>query len=93
MPFEENYPTFFEIEEFGSPAFLEDKRIIGLFERVTLPNPDIHTQKTTFTCASEAVHKLTPGARITVDDQAYTVVELQSDGTGLTRLILERLCN
>lgn len=91
MPLEEDLDLFFEVQEFGSPAFLESKRVIGLLETVPLLSQDVRTQKTTFTCASEAVCKLTPGACITVDGQFYSIVELQTDGSGLTRLILEKL--
>ena len=89
MPLEEDQNLFFE--DFGRPAFIEGKPLIGLRETLSLLQQNVRSQKTTFTCPSRAVCKLAPGAQITVDGQAYTIVELQPDGTGMTHLLLEKL--
>ena len=89
MPFEEDQNLFFE--DFGRPVFIEGKQIIGLLESTPLLRQDVRTQKTTFTCSSEAVGRFAPGARINVDGENYTIIELQPDGTGMTHLLLEKL--
>jgi hypothetical protein len=44
----------------------------------------------TFRCASADVSTVAEGTAVTIDSTAYTVAEVQSDGTGITLFILEK---
>ena len=47
--------------------------------------------RTVITCISSQVAAADVGTAVTIGATSYTVAEVQPDGTGITRLILERV--
>jgi len=87
----ENWAIFFNGQEFASEAMIRGQRIAGLENSSRVISNEVATQKTTFTCESQAVLAIRQGESIRLGEQVYHIVGLQADGTGLTTFILEKI--
>lgn len=93
-------PTYFADDDFGVVALysaLVDAgthpgsatSIKGIFENEFVELNGMGAVRPLFTCATSDVSDASDGAKITIDSTVSTVRSPQTDGTGVTTLILE----
>lgn len=88
MAFAEDFTAPFT--DFGTAATVGGATVRGIFDAdYATAFSDIAGTQPSFLCASSAVAAVAIGAALSVNSTSYTVAEIQPDGTGLTRLILE----
>lgn len=90
--FDDDIDDFFEDDEFATQAVvLDTQRIIsGIFDRPFSDALDIQGFSPMLTVPSKvATENLTKGYRLDIDREIFHVVQLEPDGTGITRVILE----
>lgn len=88
MAFVEDRRAFFT--DFGVPAVVGGVALTGIFDAAYADALGIGGSAPVLTIDTDAT---TPayGAAVTVAGVSYTVAEIQPDGTGMTRLLLERV--
>lgn len=88
MAFTENYSPF--LTDFGVAAVVGGVSCTGIFDKAFSDVLGIVAGTSpTFLVAAAAVPAAAVGDTVTIAAVAYTIAEIQPDGTGMTRLILK----
>lgn len=94
MPFPEDLSPFFNPAEFGSNATLAGVAVAGIFD-AAYQMADVGTGMAStapvYTLATSAVPASPVGTTLVVNAVIYTVAAHEPDGTGVSRLLLERV--
>lgn len=98
MAFEEDFTLFFDDTEFAVAATATTRLGAALQLKVIFDAPHVdgldgarlETCQPEALAPSNSVQGLTHGDPITINGKAYVIVGVKPDGTGVTRLILER---
>jgi len=95
--FTETFSVFFNTEEFATNAQItigaSVVTVAGVFDappQTMLGNGLMETQQPQLLVPTSAVASVVHGAPVTVASVNYVVAGIEPDGTGVTRLILER---
>lgn len=90
MAFAEAFASFFA--DLGSDATVGVATVRGIFDTdYGDPMGLVAGNRTVLTVATADVPGVDHGTAVSVNSTAYTVAEVQPDGTGITRLVLERV--
>jgi hypothetical protein len=88
MSLTEDFAPYFA--DFGVDATLPSGAVVrGIFENGFVDAFGVSETEKAFTAATAGVSALTYGQTVTIAGTAYTVAELQPDGTGVTRVRLK----
>lgn len=87
--FTENLAPFFDTAGFADAVTYGGVGIKGIFDNGYFEGLDVQSAKPTFTCATADASGV-QGTTLVRLGVAYKVVGNEPDGTGVTRLILER---
>jgi hypothetical protein len=88
MPLTEDFAPFFT--DFGVTATLASGGTVrGIFDNGFVDVFGVSETEKAFTAATADVSALAYGNTVTISGTAYTVAELQPDGTGMTRVRLK----
>ena len=87
--FTEDLTDFLDPDDFAVQAVYLGQNVNGILDREFVMVLDMEAEHPTFTCRAADVSNAAHGDAITVNSTAYTVVGLQPDGTGITKLILQ----
>lgn len=94
MPFAEDLSAFFDDADFAGAATLAGVSVTGIFDNGydvgAVGSNGMATTSPRFELPSASVPQDAVGISLVYDGQAYTVVNVQPDGTGVTVLHLER---
>lgn len=93
--FEEDLDAFLQSEDFATAALWSASNgyIVGILSEGYAQSglgPGLEATSPIFSCKSADVEGVEHGQTITIDQVAYTVRGVQPDGTGWTRLVLQR---
>lgn len=81
--------VFFDTDDFGTAATIDSATVYGQFDVPHDESMEIVGEVPTFQCRSSDVSSLSRGDTVTIGAVAYVCQDIQSDGTGMTLLILE----
>ena len=88
MPLTEDFAPYFA--DFGVDATLPSGAVVrGIFDNGFVDAFGVSDTEKAFTAPATAVSALVYGHTVTISGTAYTVAELQPDGTGVTRVRLK----
>lgn len=87
MAFTEDFTPFFE--DFAVSATLGASTFSVIFDRAHLESLGISATQPLLVAKTSDVSSANKGTSITVNGTAYTVMDNQPDGTGMTTLLLE----
>ena len=87
--FDEDLSVFFDDDDFAVEVNIDGTNVIGIFEEQYIEVNYIQTKKPTFTFVS-ADSLVTPDSLVVNGLEVYRVKGIEPDGTGITRLILEK---
>lgn len=90
MPMVEDLSVFFSADEFATTATIGTEAVAGIFDRAYADPFGIASTMPTLTLPAARAAATVQGDAITIDGTAYRVRSVEPDGTGLTRLGLER---
>lgn len=91
MPFVENLAPFFNVAEFADAATLDGVAVAGIFDRGYSEVFGMSTHDARFVLADgAATAAATQASVLVVRATNYRVRSVQSDGTGVCTLLLER---
>lgn len=77
--------------DFGEAVVVNGAALTALFDEPSAENfGEVAGRRPVLTCRDSDLSGVMVGAPATVRSAAYTVVNLIADGTGITRLVLER---
>jgi uncharacterized membrane protein len=79
---------FVDADEFGIAATIGVTTVNGIFDREYIEALGYSSVKPIFLCL--ATETTTVGSTITIDGDAYTIQNVEPDGTGFKLLILEK---
>ncbi len=88
--FTENLSEFFDPTEMADNATIGSTTVAGVFDNQFVEVLGIESLRAVFTCAQASVPSIAHGDALSIKSTSYKVVGVQSDGTGLTQLILEK---
>lgn len=92
--FTEDLSTFFDTDAFGQSATLAGVAVVGIFDapgvQGSVGGIGMASTQPVFTLASASVPAAPVGAALVIGSATYAVVNHDPDGTGISRLILER---
>lgn len=89
MAFTEDLDAFLSTDDFAVTATLGASTFSVIFDRAHLESLGISTTQPVLVAKTSDVSSATRGTSITVNGTAYTVMDNQPDGTGMSTLILE----
>lgn len=89
MAFTENLDAFLSADEFAVSATLGASTFSVIFDRAHLESLGISATQPVAVAKTSDVSSANKGTSITVNGTAYTVMDNQPDGTGMTTLLLE----
>ena len=99
MPLSEDLSVFFDDDEHGTSVTYtptgythpssRTKTITVIFDRGYVETADIEGDAPVATCKAADVPDLAQGDKFTINSVVYKVVEVQPDGTGVTRAVLQ----
>lgn len=89
MAFTENLDAFLSTDEFAVSATLGASTFSVIFDRAHLESLGISTTQPMLIAKTSDVSSATRGTSITVNGSAYTIMDNQPDGTGISALMLE----
>ncbi len=89
MAFTENLDAFLSVDEFAVSATLGASTFSVIFDRAHLESLGISATQPVAVAKTSDVSSATRGTSITINGTAYTVMDNQPDGTGMTTLLLE----
>jgi len=93
MPFVEDLAPFFDPAEFGTAALYDgaSSPIYGIFDNAHYaPFQEVDDVAPRFICASSAVPGVVADKALVINSVSYKVKSIQSDGTGVLELFLEK---
>jgi hypothetical protein len=90
MPFVEDLTPFFALDDFAELVTVAGVTFSAVFDAEHSVGLDVAGVRPMLTCPAADVAGVSVGAAATVRGQAYTVREIQPDGTGVVALMLER---
>jgi hypothetical protein len=82
--------TMMSVEEFASEVFIAGLPVNAIFDAEYVAPLEMASVGPVLTCNALDVVGVLSGWSVVVDTVAYTVRDVQPDGTGIVRLILER---
>jgi len=87
--FQEDLSLFFT--DFAQTAVIGGVSVQGIFESEYIEVGGVSTLVPAFTCPTASVANKSEGATVVVDGVNYRLIVKEQDGTGLSRLLLQRL--
>jgi len=88
--FIEDLSEFLDDAELADNATIGTSIVAGIFENQFVEVQGVEGMRPVFTCAEANVASIKHGDIISLKAGSYKVAGVQSDGTGLTSLILEK---
>ena len=88
--FAEDLSAFFSNDEMADNATIGSNTVVGIFENQFVEVHGIESFRPVFTCTEASVPSIAHGDALNIKAVSYKVAGVQSDGTGLTQLILEK---
>jgi len=85
----EDLGIFFAADEFATNATIGAATIQGILDDEYIEDLDIAGTRPVLICRTSDVTAVAQGTVVTINETAYTVVDIRPDGTGVTRLILQ----
>lgn len=83
--------AFFDTEAgFGVAATIGGETVNGIFDDEYAETLDIAGTAPVIACKTEEVADVDEGDTVTIAGTDYTVRDIEQDGTGVTRLVLEK---
>lgn len=89
MAMTEDMSAFFNTSEHAETAIYKTQEIDGIFENQYVEVNGVQSLKPTFLIDDESVPTIKRGNALRIKDIEYSYIHQQSDGTGVTLLILE----
>ena len=90
MAIVENFPSF--LADFGVAATVDGVAVTGIFDNdYGDPLGLVAGSRPVLQVIASAVPSVDLGDAVTIGALSYTVAEIQPDGTGMTRLVLEKV--
>jgi hypothetical protein len=95
MPMVEDITLFMDVDEFASTGALDHVQVQGIFDNgYTAALDGMSAQVPTFTLPSASCLRTRQGSQLRLPDLGnaglYTVQAIEPDGTGMTRLVLQK---
>ena len=85
----EDLLTFFDVSEFGESLTFGSTAVLGIFSNDYIENLDIQGTVPQFICRTADADNIAIDASMTRATVTYLVKIKESDGTGITTLVLE----
>jgi hypothetical protein len=80
--------AFFDVDEFAVTAAVAGVSVYGLFDRPHAEDIEVSGYSPALYCKTSDVSAAVEGDAVTVNGTDYTVIGIEDDGTGVTKLIL-----
>jgi hypothetical protein len=90
MPFTEDLTAFFNPDDFGTAVTYNGGTIYGIFDNEYVEIGAVATLAPILTCRTSDVSAASEGTSIVIGGVTYQIMVKQPDGTGVSRLILEK---
>ena len=90
MPFAEDLTPFFEVSDFAEMVTVAGVTFAAVFDAAHVVGLEVASVRPMLTCRQVDVAGATIGSPAIVRGVAYTVREIQPDGTGVVSLMIER---
>ena len=88
-PFTEDFSEFTDTDELAHAATISGHGTVnGILSREYVDDGQIAGNRPIFGCAESDVSGITRSTAVTVGGSNYTVIDIQPDGTGWVRLVL-----
>lgn len=89
--FAEDLTAFFDtVDGFADEAVIGGAAIKGIFDREFIQTDRIEGYAPIFTCRTDDITEAGHNDTITILDVAYTIQGNEPDGTGITKLLLQK---
>jgi hypothetical protein len=86
--------SFLNPEEFGTEAVVNNAKVCGIFSDAYAAIDEVTGEAATtapqFLCRSADITAVGRGTTVRINSIDYKVIDIQPDGTGMTRLILSK---
>lgn len=89
-PFTEDLSAFFQPGDWAETVTVDGRTLNAVFDAAHVVDLDVAGVRPMLTCPAAAVDGVLVGAAAVVRGLSYIVREIQSDGTGVVALMLER---
>lgn len=81
--------VFFDTDDFGTAATVDGSSVDGIFDHEYVEAAGIAGERPVFLCRTSDISAVALDVTVVVNSTNYTLRVIESDGTGLSRLILE----
>lgn len=89
MAFAEDFTDFLDTDGFAVVATFNGISVTGILDKEYVEIEGIESNKPVFLCASSDVAAYSRGAVIVVSGITYSLVTKETDGTGVTMVVME----
>lgn len=85
----EDLDVFLDDDDFAITATIIGLPVVGIMSEEYVQVNFVESKKPVFDCKEEDIYGVTHGSSLIAGDDAYQVVGIQPDGSGMVKLILE----
>jgi hypothetical protein len=87
---EDDYNEFFNTDEMAVSALIDGLPVDGIFDRPYIDTQEVSGYQPSLTCRSTDIDNVLEDDPVMIDGVSYRVSGVEPDGTGITKLILEK---